>query len=141
MPCFKRLYAARLITFNKIRLNWQRRYKSPIDTLSPKVLYRGKRITIPYSECVSQPSIPSMHCSCTLLHCHLWPVWLYRMFPHYLINGPIFKKPLLNISGASSVNLEILCITFLILSRIEPYFSKIWGLFNYIFNYLIPGTL
>jgi len=23
---------------------------------------------------------------------HLWPVWLYRIFPHYLINGMIFGK-------------------------------------------------
>jgi len=25
-------------------------------------------------------------------YCRLWPVWLYRIFPHYLINGTIFKK-------------------------------------------------
>ena len=29
---------------------------------------------------------------------HLWPVWRYRIFQHYLINGTIFgKKKLLNI--------------------------------------------
>jgi len=25
-------------------------------------------------------------------YCHLWPVYLYHIFPHYLINGMIFKK-------------------------------------------------
>jgi hypothetical protein len=24
--------------------------------------------------------------------CHLWPVQLYKIFPHYLINGTIFEK-------------------------------------------------
>jgi hypothetical protein len=25
-------------------------------------------------------------------HCHLQPVWLYHIFPHYLINGTILGK-------------------------------------------------
>ena len=25
-------------------------------------------------------------------YCHLWPVWLYHIFSHYLINGTIFGK-------------------------------------------------
>jgi hypothetical protein len=25
------------------------------------------------------------------LLCHVWPVWLYHIFPHYLINGTIFR--------------------------------------------------
>jgi hypothetical protein len=29
------------------------------------------------------------------LYCHLWPVCLYNIFPHYLINGKIFKKKLI----------------------------------------------
>ena len=34
----------------------------------------------------------------SVLHCHMWPVWLDRIFSHYLINGTIFgKKKLLNI--------------------------------------------
>jgi hypothetical protein len=27
----------------------------------------------------------------------VWPVWLYRIFPHYLINVTIFRKMSLNI--------------------------------------------
>jgi hypothetical protein len=38
-----------------------------------------------------------MHKTCVVLHCHLWPLWLYHAFPHYLINGPIFGKRLFNI--------------------------------------------
>jgi len=25
-------------------------------------------------------------------YCHMCPVWLYHIFPHYLINGTIFGK-------------------------------------------------
>ena len=25
-------------------------------------------------------------------HYHLWPVWLYNIFPHYLIQGKVFKQ-------------------------------------------------
>jgi hypothetical protein len=28
----------------------------------------------------------------TLLHCHRWPSLIFRIFPHYLINGMIFGK-------------------------------------------------
>ena len=44
-------------------------------------------------------------CVCSLRHparnahapyCHLWPAPLYDIFPHYLINGTIFEKRLLN---------------------------------------------
>jgi hypothetical protein len=39
-----------------------------------------------------------MQCSCTVLCCHLWPVWPYHIFPHYLISGTIFGgKNVLNI--------------------------------------------
>jgi hypothetical protein len=27
-----------------------------------------------------------------VLHCHLWPLWLYHIIPHYLINGPTSGK-------------------------------------------------
>jgi len=33
-----------------------------------------------------------MQSACAVLYCHLWPVWLYHIFPHYLINGTIFIK-------------------------------------------------
>jgi len=32
-----------------------------------------------------------------LLCCHLRPLWLYHIFPHYLTNDMVFEKTLLNI--------------------------------------------
>jgi hypothetical protein len=58
--------------------------------------------------------------SCPTLHCHLWPVWLYHVFPHYLINGTIFGgKKLLNIKCVFRFSLQLLPKTFPILRRIE----------------------
>jgi hypothetical protein len=38
-----------------------------------------------------------MQSACAVLYCHLWPVRLYHIFPHYLINVVIFEgKNLLN---------------------------------------------
>ena len=36
--------------------------------------------------------LPSMQSTCAEVHCHLWPLWLHHIFPHYLINGTIFGK-------------------------------------------------
>ena len=39
-----------------------------------------------------------MQGACAVLCCHLWPVWLHHIFPHYLMNVTIFgEKKLLNI--------------------------------------------
>jgi len=38
-----------------------------------------------------------LHLFCAELYCYLLPVWLYHMFPHYIINDTIFQKNLLNI--------------------------------------------
>ena len=54
-----------------------------------------------------------------VLHCHLWPVRLYRVFLHYLINGEIFKKMLLNTKCVFWFSLQLLSETFLILRRTE----------------------
>ena len=55
-------------------------------------------------------------------YCHLWPVWSYHIFPHYLINCKIFEM-----GGGGSLNtksmlwfpLQLLCETFLNLRRTE----------------------
>jgi hypothetical protein len=46
--------------------------------------------------CVWYPAGKS-HLCCAALYCHLWPVWLYQIVPHYPINGTIFGKNVLNI--------------------------------------------
>jgi hypothetical protein len=80
----------------------------------------GKPINIIYSECCAQPYLSSMQCACAILHCQLWPFWLYHIFPHYLTNGTIFrKKPLLNVKCVFWFSLQLLSETFLILRRTE----------------------
>jgi hypothetical protein len=56
-----------------------------------------------------------MQSACTVLYCHLWPVRLYQRFPHYLINGMIFEKKLLNIKCVFWFSLQLSSETFLIL--------------------------
>jgi len=31
-------------------------------------------------------------CIAHVPYCHMWPAWLYNIFPHYQINGTIFRK-------------------------------------------------
>jgi hypothetical protein len=33
-------------------------------------------------------------CFCAVLYCHLWPVCLYHIFPHYLITVQLPEKAL-----------------------------------------------
>ena len=57
-----------------------------------------------------------MQSACTVLYCHLWPVWLCHIFPHYLVNVSFIRgKKLLNIW----FSLQHLSGTFLILQRIQ----------------------
>jgi hypothetical protein len=60
-----------------------------------------------------------MQSACAVLYCHLWPVWLYHIFPHYLINGTIFEKKLLNTKCVFWFSLHLLSETFLIVRRIN----------------------
>jgi hypothetical protein len=41
---------------------------------------------------VSDGSLSYPACTEHAPNCHLWPVWLYRVFSHYLIKGSIFRK-------------------------------------------------
>ena len=58
-------------------------------------------LSVCLSSCLGYPACKS-NCPCFLLlvYCHLWPVWLYHIFPHYFIKGSIFGK-LLNINCVS----------------------------------------
>ena len=49
-----------------------------------------------------------MHSACAVLYCHLWPAWLYNIFPHYLINGTIKTKALLKINCVFQFSLQLL---------------------------------
>ena len=68
--------------------------------------------------CLSYPAWPS-HLFCTILYCHLWPVQLYHIFPHYLIYGTIFTKNFLNTKCVFWFSLHHMPGTFLILRRMS----------------------
>jgi hypothetical protein len=62
----------------------------------------------------------SMQSTCAISYCHLWLVWVYHIFPHYIINSTIFEGG----GGGKSqwtknvfffISLQILSETFLIL--------------------------
>jgi hypothetical protein len=59
-----------------------------------------------------------MQSACAVLYCHLWPIWLYHIFPHYLINDTIFGKKLLNIKCVFWFSLQLLSETLPILKWI-----------------------
>jgi hypothetical protein len=67
--------------------------------------------------CVCSLRYPA--CNSHVPHCHLWPIWLYNIFPHCLINSTIFKKKLLNIKYVFWYSLQLLSEMFLILWRIQ----------------------
>jgi hypothetical protein len=56
-------------------------------------------------------------------YCHLRPAPPY-IFPHFLINGTIFEKKLLNTKCVFWFSLQLLSETFLVLRRIERYMIK-----------------
>ena len=63
-------------------------------------------------------------CNAHAPYCHTWPLRLYNIFPHYLINDTIFggEKTLLNIKSVFLYSRQRLSETFLILRIIE------WGI-------------
>jgi len=55
----------------------------------------------------------------TIRNVYWWPVLLYQVFPHYLVNGAILGKHLLNTKCVFWFSLQLLSETFLVLSRIH----------------------
>ena len=58
-----------------------------------------------------------MPSACSILY-YLWPVWLYNIFPNYLINNTILEKILLNTKCVLWFSLQLLSEAFPILRRI-----------------------
>jgi hypothetical protein len=58
-------------------------------------------------------------CNAHAPYCHLWPARFNNFFPHYLINGTIFEKKLLNTKSVFWFSVQLLSETFLILRRTE----------------------
>jgi hypothetical protein len=57
--------------------------------------------------------------ACAILCCHLWAVWLYNAFPHYLTHGTIFGKKLIENKTCFLICSTAFSETFLILGRIQ----------------------
>ena len=68
--------------------------------------------------CYSYPACKS-HILCAVFCCLLWPVFLYHIFPRFLINGTIFKKKNIEHKIVFWFFLLLLSETFLILRRIR----------------------
>jgi hypothetical protein len=58
----------------------------------------GKRKVLRILSVCLQLYLSSVQSACAVLYCHLWPVRLYHILPHYLINRSIFGRRLLNIN-------------------------------------------
>ena len=77
----------------------------------------GTAISIKYSECASVALgiQHAMHMGISVA----CPAVVYSIFPHYLINGTIFEKNLLNIKCVFWFSMQLLTETFLILRSTE----------------------
>ena len=67
---------------------------------------------------------------------HPWPVWLYNIFPHYLINGTIFeKKNVIEHKKCVLIFSTNLSKTFLILRKNDWDIIKTIYFLNFIYNF------
>ena len=99
--------------------------KRNIEARSCKYCCSGKALSISQSECICSLRCPA--CTAHAPYCHLWPVPLYSIFPHYLTNGTIFdKKKFLNIKCVFWVSLQLLSETFLMprINMIKKYIYR-----------------
>ena len=80
-----------------------------------------KAITIVYSVCVCVCSLRYPTCNAHAPYCHLWPVRLFSISAHYLINGTVFggEKTLLDIKLGFSICQHTWSEIYLILGRIQ----------------------
>ena len=67
-----------------------------VETRSRNHWCRDKTISITYSEYVFLALVISIKSACVVLRLHLCPVWVYHIFPHYLINSTILGGKILN---------------------------------------------
>jgi hypothetical protein len=65
-----------------------------------------------------------MQLECAILWRHLWPLWLYHIFRHYLINCAIIEKMLLNIKCVFSFFKQLLSKIFLIIKEFSEISSQ-----------------
>jgi hypothetical protein len=86
------------------------------------MLYKFLCVCVCVCECmrVSACSLTNPACNAPP-YCHLQPLLLHLIFPHYLITGTIFRKKLLNIKYAFWFPAQLLFETFLTPRTIRRY--------------------
>jgi len=87
-----------------------------IEARSCNQCYRG--ITISILKCVCSLSYPASNAHAP--YCHLCPVRLYHIFPHYLIKQQDFRTKVIAQKSVFWFCLQLLSETFLILRRTGP---------------------
>ena len=61
-----------------------------------------------------------MQCTCTVLYCYLWPLWLHHVIPHYVTHGKtVREKKYIEQKMCVLFSLQLLLETFLNLRRIQ----------------------
>ena len=70
-------------------------YNVTLKCVHATIVAVEKQISITYFECIYSIRYPSRNAH--VPYCHLWPVKLYNIFPHYIINDTILEKMFLNI--------------------------------------------
>ena len=94
-----------------------------VGALSRNHCCRGKTISITYSECVFV-ALFNQHEKCIpVLYCHLWPVWLYRILPNYLIKRQNFRSKILEHKKCILILSTNLSEIVFILRRIKLYIT------------------
>jgi hypothetical protein len=77
--------AAPVTSCMRTQLTRQTKYvKRNIETRSRNHCCSGKAISIKRYDCVSVflPLLLVVQMACIVSYCHLWPVWIYHIFPH-----------------------------------------------------------
>ena len=91
--------------------------QSSADASSRNRCCSGTAISITYYKCVSVACYPLRNAHAP--YCHLYPVRLYHILAHYLLNGTIFLKMLSNMKCVFWLSLQLLFEIFLILRIIR----------------------
>ena len=76
--------------------------------------------------CVCRFKLSWTQRACAILYNLLWPVPLWKIFAHFLINSRMFGRKLLNIKCVICFSLHILSGTFLILKQFREVLSQIY---------------
>jgi hypothetical protein len=71
------------------------------------------------------PYFSSVQSACAVLYCYQRPVWLYHIFPHFLVNGTMFGKICFTHKMCAMLFCTVLSETFLILKEMGEILSRI----------------